>query len=323
MSELDSESGASRISINSDSEPEDVGPSIIYLLSDSDPSIISINSDTDSSDANFAVYRVNNLSISDSLHEPEPRSPSLINFSSNEDEYTLSSSEIMPDLEAVSSVSSTSAVLSVFSSHSLSGHLGDNSVSSVHLSSMSGPSISEEDLFQEARRAGPNYVTSDDESSCRQQAPVSCYCTICLENGQGHLITTRCGHTFHYDCLRRACFAQERCPNCRSEFSDLWLHQNNLGVFMTSETFWSQFELSFGPVPVTGPLVPHQRRLQNWEDEDIGNITRLSIQWSRAWINEKLAELRMRYQIPESVVLTAADLRYCERCGIRRRVPTW
>lgn len=41
-------------------------------------------------------------------------------------------------------------------------------------------------------------------------------CAICLETlGKVNVSTTKCGHTFHFDCLRK--YNKNTCPNCRAE----------------------------------------------------------------------------------------------------------
>lgn len=296
----DSDSSSSLISIYTGSESE---------LDGSLASRISIHTDTDS-DPLSAHYP---LLISPSQDFEEGNSTSSSRFTINSE----SDSDSVPDLEGSDSSASRITV------NSSNDQVSTESVSLLHLSSMSGPSASEEDLFREARRAGPYYESSDDEGPAHDVLSADFLCTVCRESHHNNVITTTCGHSFHYDCLRQACQHQERCPNCRHEFSTRWLHQNNLGVFMTGEMFWVQFELSFGPPPTIGPLVPHQQRLRDWELGRIGNIRRFTYWWTREWIQDKLAEIRMRYQISDQVELTQADLHYCEARGIRRQIPFW
>ena len=51
-------------------------------------------------------------------------------------------------------------------------------------------------------------------------------CSICLSTtaesaDRGWCVLSKCGHTFHEDCLSRACATNPRCPNCRVHSSDL------------------------------------------------------------------------------------------------------
>ena len=299
-------------------------PSLIHINTDTESS----NTDTESSNTDTLSSRISILSDFESVNSSSDLRSlgSRISILTNSDDHSALSdhSDVQSSLSRFTVHTSTSVTSRSTDEESYHVPTGEDSesVSLLHLSSMSSPSISEEDLFREARRAGPHYESSEEES-CSHNSSEPFVCTICLGSDRDRFITTVCGHTFHYYCLRRACFFQERCPNCRQNFSDYWLHRHNLSVFMTGQTFWVQFELSFGPMPHIGPLVPHQQRMRNWEIDGVSNISRLTVWWSRAWIAEKLAEIRMRYNIPETTVLTVADLQYCEMRGIRRQVPTW
>jgi hypothetical protein len=64
----------------------------------------------------------------------------------------------------------------------------------------------------------------------RKDIPVIIYyddCSICLElivevvDSTPQACITKCGHIFHYDCLKRSFNEQKKCPNCRSDLRSL------------------------------------------------------------------------------------------------------
>ncbi|CAF0941857.1 unnamed protein product [Rotaria sordida] len=64
----------------------------------------------------------------------------------------------------------------------------------------------------------------------RKDIPVTIYyeeCSICLEliveivDHTPKACITKCGHIFHYDCLKRSFEEQKKCPNCRTDLRSL------------------------------------------------------------------------------------------------------
>ncbi|CAF1307909.1 unnamed protein product [Didymodactylos carnosus] len=64
----------------------------------------------------------------------------------------------------------------------------------------------------------------------KKDIPVTIYyeeCSICLEliieivDHSPKACITKCGHVFHYDCLRRSFDQQKKCPNCRKDLRSL------------------------------------------------------------------------------------------------------
>ena len=194
------------------------------------------------------------------------------------------------------------------------------SISSHDLIYDSSDLSSEEDLFREARHINPDHESSEDEDMLSDPIRSLSRCTVCLDTILTNHIRTPCSHDFHHACLARSCEIQERCPNCRHQFTERWLHNNQIVITMTAPEFWEQFDASFGSVPHMGPLIPTQ---QYQQDVSLRRRIRMPAWWSNAWVESKLIELRMRYVIPMDLPLTIADLRYCEAMGIRSRQPQW
>ena len=146
-------------------------------------------------------------------------------------------------------------------------------------------------------------------------------CSICWERMKvDDTVLTPCGHVFHKHCFKQAYFAIEHCPLCRQHLPNQWLLQNDIFI-MTNTEYWLHVEHNIlPPPPEIGPLLPSQQRHYNVE---IGEIEYVPQWWTRPWIADRLIELRMRFNIPPSVELTAADLRQCAHNGIRGIEPEW
>lgn len=141
-----------------------------------------------------------------------------------------------------------------------------------------------------------------DENSLNEQLPDDC--PICLESMIDvslRQVFTPCGHHFHHECLRRALGAhQSECPYCRRNLSDDWLYHNQLIIQITREHYWDLVDEQFGTPLGYGPLIPTQQRVQ---DNAFYRRFGLPDLWDGVWIDDKLAECRMRFNIPPDLSL--------------------
>ena len=144
-------------------------------------------------------------------------------------------------------------------------------------------------------------------------------CYICLETLDKDRITTPCRHAYHKSCLTRLVKEYQKCACCRQNFPTEWLLENGLRS-LTPEEYWSTFERTFDTFTGIGPLVPHQRR-------QFDAVHRLSLGvpsfWSSEWIEDKLAEVRMHFDIPTEFILTPFDLVRMENRGRYGIEPIW
>ena len=143
-------------------------------------------------------------------------------------------------------------------------------------------------------------------------------CSICLDANYGRTLRTPCAHSFHFGCLRQALRHNQRCPLCRQEISTAWMITRRLRL--TSRTYWSRVERGFGPMPIIGPLLPFQQRRFDYYN---GEISQEPAWWTRPWINDRLIELRIRFNIASDIELTSQDLRLCEENGALGIRPEW
>ena len=144
-------------------------------------------------------------------------------------------------------------------------------------------------------------------------------CTICIQEITHGGIETPCGHHFHQFCIHRVCLTSNRCPNCRNILTEQWMETNDFGDVISAETYWKYVEAEFDEAPLIGPLVPHQQRKFN----KLMYGEAYPTPWSQEWINDRLAELRMRFNVSSQYILNESDLEKCEingRCGI---FPEW
>ena len=172
--------------------------------------------------------------------------------------------------------------------------------------------------FNDAILYGPNESIVDDADEV---------CSVCLESLRSHrgTIRTPCRHDYHFQCLRDYINHQPdnqdiTCPLCRALFPHRWLHRVGLQRRISSRQYWEQVERDFGPAPVIGPLIPsHQRQY----DVSEGFATHLPERWSRQWIEDRQAEMRMRFDIDPSFHLTSSDVGICESTGMLGITPEW
>ena len=143
-------------------------------------------------------------------------------------------------------------------------------------------------------------------------------CSICLDSMYSRTIKTPCNHSFHFGCLKRAIRHNTRCPLCRQELQRNWLLQHRL--VLTCREYWVKVEGSFGVAPHIGPLIPSQQRQY---DASMGYIQQPPSWWSRLWIADRQAEMRMRLPIPPDYPLTSQDVRICEENGMVHNEPEW
>ena len=163
-------------------------------------------------------------------------------------------------------------------------------------------------------------------------------CAICLDELKDKVAKTNCGHTFHKKCLKKAILHCPKCPYCRTKFRMEWLIQQELlqirelGIMLertprplqnrsAGQTYWEQVENTFEEPPLIGPMLPSQQR---WYNMDILEETTFRPpNWSELWIADRLAEMRIRFNIGPEITLTAQDLHICELNGILGIQPEW
>ena len=149
-------------------------------------------------------------------------------------------------------------------------------------------------------------------------------CPICLESIDVSLrkVLTPCGHHFHHECLRRSLAAghHSECPYCRQNLLNDWLYNNQLIIQITREHYWDLVDEQFGRPLGYGPLIPTQQRVQ-----DIAFYRRFGLPdlWDGEWIDDKLAECRMRFNISPDFVLSYDDLQLIEEKGRHGITPEW
>ena len=150
-------------------------------------------------------------------------------------------------------------------------------------------------------------------------------CPICLESMievSLRQVFTPCRHRFHHECLRRSLAAdrQIECPYCRQNLSDNWLYNNQLIIQITREHYWDLVDDQFGRPFGYGPLIPTQQRIQDNAFHRRCGLPRL---WDGEWIEDKLSECRMRFNIPPDFVLSYDDLQLIEERGRHGIIPEW
>ena len=146
-------------------------------------------------------------------------------------------------------------------------------------------------------------------------------CSICLDPlCSSEQLVTPCGHNFHVKCLFRSLANNDLCPYCRQILSHDWLLANRLVIRLSREEYWNQVDQSFGRPIGDGPLIPSQSRsLDNALYRRFG-VPRL---WDGDWIEDKLLEVRMRFNIPPDILLLVSDLVKIEELGRRGLTPEW
>ena len=147
-------------------------------------------------------------------------------------------------------------------------------------------------------------------------------CSICLDNlCPTEWLRTPCGHLFHARCLMQSLvYGRMFCPYCRTPLSENWLLMNRLIIRMSREEYWAKFDEEFGRPIGDGPLIPSQQRVM-----DAALYRRFGVPeiWDSVWIEDKLIEIRMRFNIPPDIVLYTTDIEKIERLGRRGLTPEW
>ena len=89
---------------------------------------------------------------------------------------------------------------------------------------------------------------------------------------------------------------------------------------MSREEYWAKFDEEFGRPIGDGPLIPSQQRVM-----DAALYRRFGVPgiWDSDWIEDKLPEVRMRFNIPPDIVLYPTDLEKIEQLGRRGLTPEW
>ena len=161
-------------------------------------------------------------------------------------------------------------------------------------------------------------------------------CAVCLEdldqgNAECKIAKTPCGHQFHIQCCLQAVLQNPTCPMCRFEIPNNWLFLErilpirNLRRYIQTRShrarYWASVEEKFEEPPLIGPMLPSQQR---WYNMDILEETPIRpLPWSPTWIDDRLAEMRIRFQIGAEVVLSESDIIRCENLALRGIFPEW
>jgi len=147
-------------------------------------------------------------------------------------------------------------------------------------------------------------------------------CSICLDQlSPSAELCTPCHHLFHARCLMQSLvYGRMFCPYCRTPLSENWLLMNRLIIRMSREEYWAKFDEEFGRPIGDGPLIPSQQRVM-----DAALYRRFGVPeiWDSIWIEDKLSEIRMRFNIPPDIVLYTTDIEKIERLGRRGLTPEW
>ena len=165
----------------------------------------------------------------------------------------------------------------------------------------------------------PHSLNGQDDSMKLEQSE----CSICLEpmNVQtSERLCTPCGHQFHARCLLQSLVYRMFCPFCRTTLSEDWLFANRLVIRLSREDYWSNVDQDFGRPIGEGPLIPSQQRVR---DAELYRRFGTPEIWDPTWIEDRLAETRMRFNIPPDIVLYVSDLQKIEELGRRGITPEW
>ena len=165
----------------------------------------------------------------------------------------------------------------------------------------SGDSIVTDDSGSEIEEAYEVFSDEDCPPSPVKQEMETEKCSVCLETVKSSDMKLRCNHSYHRDCLRTL-LAQHgnHCALCRQEMNFNWLYQNGIVTRMSHRDYWRKVRRSFGPWPHVGPFIPSHQRLYN--KNIYGN--EIPPAWTRLWIADKKAEMRMYLNLPPSLFLT-------------------
>ena len=146
-------------------------------------------------------------------------------------------------------------------------------------------------------------------------------CPICIIPVKEDGITTPCGHTYHHECLKNMLMDHGTdCCLCRQDISFNWLHQHEMVTRVSPRIYWRRVRYGFGRWPIIGPFVPCQQRYY----DQYADGRHMPTPWSRQWTEDRKAELRMRLNIPPSVLFTNNLLIRCMergRHGLKEWIP--
>ena len=150
-------------------------------------------------------------------------------------------------------------------------------------------------------------------------------CAICLEeisdtDASTPTVMTPCFHRFHTQCCVQAILQNPTCPLCRTEFPDNWLFMQKvlpirhlrryLRTINHRARYWEKVEEELTEPPCIGPMLPSHQR---WYNMDIlGETTTRPPIWSPIWIQDRLVEMRIRFNISPDVDLDEGDIIRCE-----------
>ena len=158
-------------------------------------------------------------------------------------------------------------------------------------------------------------MASDHEDSAGE------ICSICLDQlCSSEPLVTPCFHAFHIGCLFRSLANNDLCPYCRQTLPHDWLLANQLVIRLSREEYWHQVDQEFGRPIGLGPLIPSQQR-----EQDAVFYRRFGVPtiWDSTWIEDRIVECRMRFNIPPDIILYVTDLRKIEELGRRGLTPEW
>ena len=161
-------------------------------------------------------------------------------------------------------------------------------------------------------------------------------CAICLEetdvsSSSCSIVSTPCSHQFHIQCCLQAVLQNPTCPLCRTDIPDNWLFIQkilpirHLRRYLQTTThrarYWENVEKRLAEPPMIGPMLPSHQR---WYNMDIlGETATRPFPWSPVWIQDRLVEMRIRFNIPSEIVIDERDIVRCENLGLRGILPEW
>ena len=176
------------------------------------------------------------------------------------------------------------------------------------------------EFFVEKEKEEADDERKNNDSCDKKETRPNCRCTVCLCELENEIVRTPCGHSYHKSCIEQAYLAIGSCPNCRQHIPHRWLHRNGIAIRMTSDQYWTHVRDELLPQPPEiGPMLPSHQR---WYDQ-IHGISDPPSNWTRQWIDDRIVEMRIRFNIPPDMVLDANDVRICENNGIRGIQPEW
>ena len=137
-------------------------------------------------------------------------------------------------------------------------------------------------------------------------------CPICVEQVLSTDVRLPCSHVYHMNCLKDMLMRHGTdCSLCRAELSFGWLYENRVVTRVSPRLYWRRVRYGFGRWPEVGPFVPCQQRYYDYHY--YGET--MPVRWSRQWIADRKAELRMRLNIPPSVFFSNNLLLRCMERG--------